>query len=159
MNSESEPSLSDLKKVAQNNLGLASKPTACVAITEQNWKALLTSLYSQLQTMERMVTNDQMSSYLEQLQTIFSNEVSWLAKQEQRYSDQLKDKTEEQIKELEKQAGKLREQFASDIEKYQKDLQTQMDGQMKRLTQAFTRPILLLTLVLAVFVLLQTLGI
>lgn len=159
MNSGSEPKLSDIKKVAEQNLGLASKPTACVAITEQNWKALLTALHSQLQMMEHVITTEEMAGYLQQLQTIFDKEVSWLEKREQNYSRMLKDKTEEQIKELEQQAGKLREQFASDMEKYQKDLQAQMDGQMKRLTWAFTRPVLLLTLVLAVFVLLQTLGI
>ena len=157
MNSEYEKAYSEAKAEAKKNLITASRTTPCVMVTEANWNALLKAIAKELELMDGVVTNEQMLSYINQLNQIFTTEAAWLEEKEQSISKDMQQKASSLTERLESQAGKMSEQNASDLEKAKKELQEQMQDYSDRMYHRILLPCLILTLLASVLVLLQML--
>ena len=168
MNSEYEKTYQDAKDTAKKKLELASRTTPCYMVTEENWNAMLAAMAKQLEMMGKIVTSEQMVSYINQLNQIFTKEAEWLnqerhsiatdlANREHSISAEMEMKARDMTQRLESQAGKMSEQNASDLEKAKKELQEQMQDYSDRMYHRILLPCLILTLLASVLVLLQML--
>ena len=130
MNLQSErKSHQDLLKQAQQDLKTAETYVPCVAVTEQNWKALISELSIQVKTLmdieERLLLlatrqqlTESMQSHLETLinhTQSMKTEISQFNSNLQEPTEEMKKSLEKFLTDTEKQVGKMSEKFSQSL--------------------------------------------
>ena len=168
MNSEYEKKFDEAMNACMQDLKVAEKGTAFFTISEENWKAIVRVMRSQVtlmdtikNTLKTVATGDVLEWFLKETRALQTGcETAWkeeLKTQARTWNEDWRSKAMTYQDELKKQVGKMNEKYASDLEKMQKELQDQMQEKTERLYHRLLFPCLLTTLLASVLTLLQIL--
>ena len=146
MSSTLDDKLLNVLGQAQQDLVKASKPTPCVMISEENWKAIIETLQSELEALNKLreiqgkfLTSEQMVNLISQIENIhLDHEQSWVK--------ELEEKSNRMTTELSSQVGKLSEQSASDLAKAKQELKKELEDHSDKMHRCLIIPCLLMTL-------------